>query len=49
MARQPKQTVTLPFETWMRGPLRETVRDGLDTLRTADVGVRGLPVREFAG
>jgi asparagine synthase (glutamine-hydrolysing) len=29
---RPKQGFTLPFAAWMRGDLREPVRDGLDTL-----------------
>ncbi len=36
VVRQPKQGFTLPFETWMRGPLAPFVRDGLR--QAADTG-----------
>ncbi len=32
---RPKRGFTLPFAEWMRGDLREAVRDGLDTLATS--------------
>ena len=38
LAQRPKQTFTLPFDRWMRGPLKERVLDGLMTLGESGLG-----------
>ena len=40
---RPKQGFTLPFETWMRGELREATRDGLEALAAAGWIAPGAP------
>jgi len=35
----PKLTFTLPFDSWLRGPLATTARDALDRLAEPDVGL----------
>jgi asparagine synthase (glutamine-hydrolysing) len=37
----PKRGFTLPFDTWMRGPLREPIRAGLDALADTEWVDRG--------
>jgi asparagine synthase (glutamine-hydrolysing) len=43
MTGRPKQGFTLPFADWMRGDLREAVRDGLDTLARSGWVERAAP------
>ncbi|CAN5488741.1 amidotransferase 1, exosortase A system-associated [soil metagenome] len=44
LARRPKRTFTLPFASWMRGPLRPQVRDAMELLGESSLGFdrRGL-------
>jgi asparagine synthase (glutamine-hydrolysing) len=42
---RPKQGFVLPFEPWLRGPLRAEVDAGLTGERLARIGIRERPTR----
>jgi asparagine synthase (glutamine-hydrolysing) len=44
VVNRPKQGFTLPFDTWMRGELRDSTRDGLEVLATQGWLNRAAPV-----
>ncbi|MGI8426116.1 MAG: asparagine synthase (glutamine-hydrolyzing) [Actinomycetota bacterium] len=39
VAAQTKKTFTLPFERWLRGPLKQTAHDSIERLAEPDVGL----------
>jgi len=45
---RPKQGFTLPFDSWMRGDLRDTTRDGLETLASQGWIHRSAPAAAWS-